>query len=158
MVVATKKPLWECPACGQRFVTPNASHSCGRHAIDEHFRSKGSEVRRLFDALLDAARELGPVHAYAQKTRIVFQTRARFVAVTPRQRYLAGHLWLKRPRPHPRVHRIESLLDRDFIHNFRLTSPEQLDESFRDLLREAYDVGCQEPVPGRPSLETRSTP
>jgi hypothetical protein len=148
--VQTKKPLWECPACGQRFVSRNASHSCGHHTIDEHFQGKSPGVRALFDALLDAARERGPVHAYAQKTRIVFQTRARFVAVSPRRRHLAGHLWLKRPRPHRRVYRIEPLLDRDFVHHFRLTSTADLDESFRDLLREAYDVGSQEPVPGRP--------
>ena len=143
----TKRPLWECPACGQRFVTPNSWHSCGHHTIDEHFEGKAANVREVFDALLAAARELGPVHAYAQKTRIVFQTRARFVAVTTRKHHLGGHLWLKRPRPHPLIHRIESLLDRDFVHNFRLTSPDQLDDAFLDLLREAYEVGCQEPTP-----------
>jgi hypothetical protein len=143
----TKRPLWECPACGQQFVTRNASHSCGHHTIDEHFEGKDANVREVFDALLAAARELGPVHAYAQKTRIVFQTRARFVAVTPRKHHLGGHLWLKRRRPHPLVHRIESLLDRDFVHNFRLTSAEELDDNFRDLLREAYDVGSQELTP-----------
>jgi hypothetical protein len=42
------------------------------------------------------------------------------------------------------VHRIESLLDRDFVHNFRITRREDLDQSFRDLLREAYSVGNQE--------------
>jgi hypothetical protein len=139
-----KAPLWRCPACGQRFVTRNMSHSCGHHTIEEHFEGKDPRVRALFDALARAVRRCGRVHVYAQKTRIVFQTRGRFVAVTPRQRHLAGHVWLKRRRPHPLVHRIESLLDRDFVHNFRLSRPEELDESFRDLLREGYSVGSQE--------------
>jgi len=120
------------------------SHSCGRHTIDEHFAGKDPEVRALFDVLMQTARRFGRVHVYAQKTRIVFQTRGRFVAVTPRQRHLGGHLWLKRRRPHPLVHRIESLADRDFVHNFRLTRREDLDEHFCELLREAYAVGRQE--------------
>ena len=143
----SQKPLWECPACGQHFVTRNMSHSCGHHTIDEHFLNSDTQVRELFDALLNAVQLLGPVHAYAQKTRIVFQTRGRFVAVTPRKHHLAGHLWLKRQRQHPLVHRIESLLDRDFVHNFRLTTASQIDHDFRDLLAEAYSVGSQEPTP-----------
>ena len=103
----------------------------------------------LVTALLSApkvrtVRGFGRVHVYAQKTRIVFQTRGRFVAVTPRRSHLGGHIWLKRPRAHPRVHRIDSLLARDFVHNFRLTRLEDLDEAFCDLLREAYSVGEQE--------------
>jgi hypothetical protein len=120
------------------------SHSCGRHTIDEHFDGKPPEVRELFESLVREARRFGPVSVYAQKTRIVFQTRGRFVAVTPRRHYLSGHLWLKRRRSHPLVHRTEALLERDFVHNFRLTTSDELDEPFRDLLREAYIVGKQE--------------
>jgi hypothetical protein len=138
-----KRPLWKCPACGQQFVTRNMSHSCGHHTIDEHFVGKTPEIRHIFEALVRAVRRFGRVHVYAQKSRIVFQTRGRFVAITPRKHYLGGHIWLKRPRSHPLVFRIESLLDRDFGHNFRLTHGEDLDESFCDLLREAYSVGSQ---------------
>lgn len=120
------------------------SHSCGEFSIDGHFKNKDIQVRKLFDELLRSTRRFGPFHVYAQKTRIVFQTRGRFVAVTPRQKHLAGHIWLKRARPHPIIHRIDSLLDRDFVHNFKLTQAEDLDDAFRDLLREAYSVGNQE--------------
>ena len=120
------------------------SHSCGHLTIDEHFEGKSPQIRELFEDLARAVRRFGRVHVYAQKTRIVFQTRGRFVAVTPRKSHLGGHIWLKRPRPHPLVHRIDNLLDRDFVHNFRLTRREELDEGFCDLLREAYSVGKQE--------------
>jgi hypothetical protein len=142
--VSKKRPLWKCPECGQRFVTRNMSHSCGHHTIDEHFEGKAVEIRRLFAALSRAVRRCGKVHVYAQKSRIVFQTRGRFVAVTPRKQYLGGHIWLKRRRTHPCIHRVDSLLDRDFVHNFRITTIQDLDEEFCDLLREAYAVGGQE--------------
>lgn len=44
----------------------------------------------------------------------------------------------------PRFHRIESTLDRDFVHYFRLTGESQLDDELAALVREAYAVGCQE--------------
>ncbi len=120
------------------------SHSCGQHSLDEHFESRDPQIRDLFDALVRATRRFGRFHVYAQKSRIVFQTRGRFVAVTPRQKYLGGHIWLKRSRPHPKIHRIDCLLDRDFVHNFRITRLEDLDDDFCDLLRESYAVGKQE--------------
>ena len=120
------------------------SHSCGKHSIEEHFQDKDPQIRGLFDLLVRATRRFGTFHVYAQKSRIVFQTRGRFVAVTPRQRHLGGHIWLKRARPHRLIHRIDSLLDRDFVHNFRITRAEDLDADFRDLLRESYSVGKQE--------------
>jgi hypothetical protein len=140
-----KKPaLWTCPLCGQRFVTKNMSHSCGAFTIDSHFQDKDPIVRELFEALVAAARRFGDVHVYAQKTRIVFQTRGRFVSLTPRKSSMAGHLWLKKKRSHPTIHRIESLADRDFVHNFRLERLDQIDRAFRELMKEAYAVGSQD--------------
>ena len=144
MTGRSKPPLWTCPQCGERFVTRHMSHSCGSHSIDEHFRGADAVVREIFDALVAAARAIGPVHVYAQKSRIVFQTRGRFVSLTPRKSFMAGHLWLKRRRAHPALHRVESLRNRDFVHNFRLASVAEIDRSFRSLLREAYAVGSQD--------------
>jgi hypothetical protein len=141
---AIKKPLWQCPKCHQRFVTRNMSHSCGEHRIDDHFRGKDTSVRHLFDSLLAATRRFGELHVYAQKTRIVFQNRGRFVSVTPRRHFLAGHIWLKRRRAHPTIYRIESLLDKDFVHNFRIHDDGEIDDAFCDLLEEGYAVGNQE--------------
>lgn len=100
-------------------------------------------MRELFDLLEREIRRIGEVHVYAQKSRIVFQTRGRFVAVQPRKDHLAGHVWLKRRREHPIVVRVEPLLGRDFVHHFRLRRPEDLDPGFCELLREGYAVGSQ---------------
>jgi hypothetical protein len=119
-------------------------HSCGGHGIDEHFVGKEPRVREVFDTLVAAVSELGQVHVYAQKTRIVFQARGRFVALTPRQKHLAGHLWLKRRWAHPLFYAVESLQERDFLHKFRLQHPSQVDSGFRELLYQAFLVGSQD--------------
>jgi hypothetical protein len=141
---ARKKPLWTCPQCGHRFVTRNMWHSCTRYRIADHFTGKDPALRALYRRYVALVRSFGPVTVYAQKTRIVFQARARFAGAVVRTRWLEGALWLKRRADNPRFHRIESILQRDYIHYFRLRSPEDLDEELAGLLREAYAVGRQE--------------
>jgi hypothetical protein len=83
-------PLWKCPRCGHRFVTRKLWHSCVRVPLASHFREKDPIVRELFDRFRELVRTCGPVTVYAQKTRIVFMTRARFAGALPRRR---GWMW-----------------------------------------------------------------
>ncbi len=139
-----KKPLWTCPRCGHRFVTRNMSHSCGRYRLADHLAGKDPLVRRLFNGLRDMARENGPVTVYAQKTRIVFQNRGRFISLVPRKHWLDCGLWLKRRVEHHRVRRIEPVPPHDYVHHVCLTKPDEIDQELAALVREAYAVGCQE--------------
>ncbi|MCI0337129.1 MAG: DUF5655 domain-containing protein [Acidobacteria bacterium] len=139
-----KKPLWTCPKCGHQFVTRNMWHSCSNYPIEYHFIGRDPIVRRLFDEYVEFVERCGPVTVYAQKTRIIFQTRARFTGVVVRKTGLECHLWLKRRVESPRFHRIESLGSRDHVHYFRLTDPSQLDDELAGLLKEAYAVGSQD--------------
>jgi hypothetical protein len=84
---------------------------------------------------------LGPLTVYAQKTRIVFMVRVRFASVVVRKRSLDFALWLTRRVDHPRRGRTEVFGPRIFYNHFRLTSPEEVDESLQMLLREAYGIG-----------------
>jgi hypothetical protein len=135
------KPMWTCPDCGHQFVVSNTYHSCGNYNIDDHFAGKELVVRRIFEELMSAVEEFGPVTVYAQKTRIVFQARTRFVAIMPRKRWLTGQFWLKKQAEHPRIYRVEMFTYRDYGHMFRLLKPEDMDESFMELLHEAYALG-----------------
>ena len=74
-----------CPQCGRRFANRNQTHSCGRHDLAPHFAGKGRAVRELFDALLGLLRGFGPVTVLPEKTRIAFQVRMSFAAVSIRK-------------------------------------------------------------------------
>jgi hypothetical protein len=52
-------------------------------------------------------------------------------------------LWLRRQAAHPRIHKIEMGIFRDYGHMFRLTRLDDLDEDFQNLLQEAYILGCE---------------
>jgi len=141
------RPLWTCPRCRRRFANRNQSHACGRHDLEHHFRGKDPAIRALYRAVRAAIAECGPVTILPEKTRIAFQVRMSFAQVTPRTRWLDGHVVLARRLPHPRFRRIDTISPRNHVHVFRLVSAGEIDDDFRAWLREAYDVGAQRHLP-----------
>lgn len=140
-----KRPLWQCPECGHKFVTPNIWHSCSHYPLSYHFKGKNALVREIFDAYLELVEGFGPVTVIPQKTRIAFQGRVRFAGAVTRKHWLECTLWLKRRVEHPMFYKIEKLSARDHIHSFRLNCIEDLqDRQLRLLLKEAYAVGQQQ--------------
>lgn len=67
-----------------------------------------------------------------------------FAQITPRQRWLDGHVVLARRFPHPRFRSIQTISPRNHVHVFRLTAPTDIDEEFTRWIAEAYRVGKQE--------------
>ena len=45
------KPLWTCPACGERFVSPRLWHSCGRHTYDALFARSEPRFSKVLTGL-----------------------------------------------------------------------------------------------------------
>jgi hypothetical protein len=142
-MAAGERPLWTCPECGQSFVTPRLWHSCVRRTEDDYFAGRAAQ-RALYDALLAFVRRCGPVTVNVNRTRISLQGRVRFAAINRVTRDgLACHLWLKRRIDSPRFTRVEALPPGNFVHHFRLTDAEQLDEELGAWIAEAYQVGQQ---------------
>ena len=54
------RPLWACPRCGQRFVSPNMWHSCVRMTVRDHVRGRPKEVVDLYRLFARMVRDLGP--------------------------------------------------------------------------------------------------
>jgi hypothetical protein len=151
--VTAKPPLWRCKKCGRSFANRNQSHSCGRHSLAHHFDGKPREIRALYDRVVAAVRDIGPVRVLPEKTRIAFQVRMSFAQVTPRRKWLDGHLVLARRLEHPRFRSIQTFSPRNHLHTFRLHDPRDIDDEFRDWLREAYRVGEQRHLEKDPSRE-----
>jgi hypothetical protein len=136
-------PLWRCDQCGRGFANRNQSHACGRHDLDHHFEGKPPEVRALFDAVVAAILEIGPVEVLAEKTRIAFHVRMSFAQVTPRRAWLDGHVVLARRLESPRFRSVQTFSPRNHLHVFRITTLKDIDAEFRSWLAEAYAVGEQ---------------
>ena len=140
---STRPPLWRCERCGREFANRNQSHACGRHDLEHHFANKPPTIRALFDAVVAAIRDIGPVEVLSEKTRIAFHVRMSFAQVTPRRQWLDGHVMLARRLESPRFRRIETFSPRNHLQVFRIASADDIDGEFRAWLREAYAVGEQ---------------
>lgn len=136
--------LWRCPKCRRAFANRNQTHTCGPlHDLAHHFAGREPIVREIFDRVVDAVTAIGPVTILPEKTRIAFQVRMSFAQVTPRKRWLDGHVVLARRLEHPRFRKIETFSPRNHLHTFRLEHPNDVDATFVDWIREAYAVGAQ---------------
>ena len=137
------RALWRCPKCRRQFANRNQSHACGRYSLASHFAGKPPIVRAIFDAILAAVRRCGPVSVLPEKTRIAFQVRMSFAQVTPRRRWVDGHVVLARRVEHRRFRSIETISAHNHVHHFRLSTPEDVDAEVCVWLEEAYAVGEQ---------------
>ena len=149
------EPLWRCPTCEREFANRNQSHSCGTHDLEHHFAGKPPEIRALFDRVVAMVQAIGPVRVFPEKTRIAFQVRMSFAQLTPRRRWIDGHVVLARRLEHPRFRKVETFSPRNHVHVFRIASARDLDAEFRKWLREAYAVGEQRHLAPRNSRRTR---
>jgi len=147
--MGNRSPLWRCPACRRVFANRNQTHACGRHSLAHHFEGKPPKIRALFDAVVAAIRQIGPVRVLPEKTRIAFQVRMSFAQVTPRQRWLDGHVVLSRRLESDRFRKIETFSPRNHVHAFRLSDISEIDDEFREWLIEAYLVGEQKHLGSR---------
>jgi ribosomal protein S27AE len=141
---AALPPLWTCPKCGAKFVSANMSHSCGRYELDALFTNSEPHVFELFQTLRRTVQRCGPSTMVAQKSRVAFMVRMRFVNVTIRKAHLRVGLVLERRLvADARLVETQSFGPRCHAHYFKIERASQLDTSMAALLREAYDSGTQ---------------
>ncbi len=53
--------LWRCPNCGREFARSGQSHSCVKYSVEDHFRGKPAELKKMFDLLVRELELSGPV-------------------------------------------------------------------------------------------------
>lgn len=144
-------PLWRCPDCGRPFASRNQPHSCTAATVEQHLAGKSPHAVALYRRFEALVRGCGPVTLAPARTRIGFQVRMIFAAVSVRRDRLDGHVVLARRLEHPRFRKVESLSPRNHVHHFRLASPDDIDAEVAAWVREAYAVGEQKhlgPGPG----------
>ncbi len=138
-----QKALWQCPKCGEKFVTRNMWHSCGKFSLEALFARSEPRVFELYKRFAALAQSCGPVTIIPQKTRLVFQERVRFAGCVPRKSFLLCSFGFHRKRESPRFHKITQYAPLWYGHECRVTSEKDFDEEFMDWIRESYAVGQQ---------------
>jgi len=110
--------------------------------VEDHLRNKPPTVIALYQRLVELVRACGPFEYSVAKTAITFKgSRRGFAGAKPTGRGLDGYLDLQRRVEDPRIRRAAPYTKRLFVHQFRISVVDQLDDEFAGWVREAYEVG-----------------
>jgi hypothetical protein len=116
--------------------------SAAEWSIERHLADKPKLITDLYDRFVGMLAMCGPYTVSVTKTAIAFKgTRRGFAGAKPRKASLDGFLDLQREVRDERFLRVSPYTKSLFVHQFRITSAEQLDESFATWLEAAYQVG-----------------
>jgi hypothetical protein len=112
-------------------------------SVERHLADKPKAVVDLYKRFVQLLTACGPHTLSITKTAIAFKGSHRgFAGARPRNTSLDGFLDLQRKVQDERFLRVSPYTKRLYVHQFRIISAEQLDESFSALMEEAYQVGC----------------
>jgi hypothetical protein len=110
--------------------------------VERHLVGKPAEVVGLYQRFVELAGECGPFTYVVRKTAITLKgTRRGFAGAVPGLKHLDGYMDLQRRVEDPRIRRSDLYTKRLFVHHFRVTALDELDDEFRGWLQEAYAVG-----------------
>ena len=147
MPINVNNPLWTCPKCKQKFVTKNLWHSCTQFTVDEFFKGKNSELKKLYYKLVKFVKKCGPIYININKTRISFQGKMRFCGVS---RVLKDGLkiafLLNRELNDPRIEKIEFIQPMYFIHYLKIKNEKDLDKELLSWIKKSYKMGMREHI------------
>ncbi len=134
-------------------------HSCQVQSLDAYFAGSDPALRDLFEDLVAAVRENGPVTVNVTKSRIALQARGRFAGIDrPRKDHLVASFILTRPIGSERLARVDYIPPYYFAHRVRLARPDDIDAELRTWLSEAYLVGEQRHVTQPDWVKVRQPP
>ena len=108
--------------------------------VDDHFKNKGPNLRRIYDRLLAAIRKFGPVRESPKKTSIHLDRDTALAGVQVRKECLILTIKSDRPIDSPRVFKSEHNSANRYHHEVKLTAPTDVDAELRGWLKSAYDL------------------
>jgi hypothetical protein len=110
--------------------------------VEDHLRDKPPEAVALYRRFVELVELCGPFTYAPAKTTITFKgSRRGFAGAKPTAHGLVGYLDLQRLVQDPRITSASPYTTRLFVHHFRVSAPEELDDEFAGWVREAYEVG-----------------
>jgi hypothetical protein len=144
--MSAERPLWTCPKCGVKLVTRNLAHSCGRATLEDWLARVGPPGRALYDRFTALIGDCGEFHVSPALSRIAFLARIRFAGITKLtdERMDCGFS-LPEPLPSSRFTSVREVVPGWWVHQLRITDPDQLDDQVADWLCQSYHLmGMQE--------------
>jgi hypothetical protein len=117
-----------------------ATLAAGKPTVAAHFAKSSPSVRATYDAVVRAARELGPMSEAPKKTSIHLDRSTAFAGVATRKDALILTLKATSQVRGPRVQKAEKLSANRWYFHVRLESPKEVDRELRAWLADSYEI------------------
>ncbi|HEY6247272.1 MAG TPA: DUF5655 domain-containing protein [Pyrinomonadaceae bacterium] len=111
-----------------------------RHSVNDHFINKEPLVKAIYDAIVKAAEQFGPVKQEAKKTSIHLVRKTAFAGVATRQSALILTVKSKSDSSSARVIRREQVSANRWHLEVRIDAPQQVDADLKQWLKAAYEL------------------
>ena len=108
--------------------------------VAAHLDERAPEVRATYDAILRAAKKLGPVHEDPKKTSIHLNRKTAFAGIATRKTALVLTLKSATDIVSPRVLKRERTSANRWHLEIRLENPKQVDRELTGWIKKAYDL------------------
>ena len=110
------------------------------HSVKEHFVDRAPSVRATYEAILKAAKKLGPVKEEAKKTSIHLVRKTAFAGIATRKSALILTLKSDSDLSSKRIHKRERASANRWHLELKLESPETVDGELVTWLQKAYEL------------------
>jgi hypothetical protein len=110
------------------------------NSVEQHFEGKEPQVRRIYDALLRAARSFGQIEEDPKKTSIHLNRRTAFAGVATRKDAVILTLKSARDIADPRIRKHEQASANRWHLDVRLEDAKHVDGQLTGWLKDAYDL------------------
>jgi hypothetical protein len=108
--------------------------------VSQHFVNRTENVRATYDAIVDAAKKLGPVHEEPKKTSIHLAATTAFAGVATRKQALILTLKSATDIKSPRIRKREQASANRWHVEVELSQPKDVDRELRFWLKRAYEL------------------
>jgi hypothetical protein len=112
------------------------------HTVQQHFENRNPEVRAIYDAIIDAARRLGPVREEAKKTSIHLVRNTAFAGVATRKAALVLTLKSESDISSKRIVRRQQTSANRWHVEVKLESPDEVNRELIGWLKTAYSLSA----------------
>ena len=108
--------------------------------VEQHFQGKSPHVREIYDRIVAACGNFGPVAEDPKKTSIHLNRRSAFAGVKTQVGSLVLTLKSTEDIPSPRVANSLQASARRWYCYVKLSTPDDVDDELVDWLRNSYDL------------------
>jgi hypothetical protein len=119
--------------------------------VEDHLAGQPESSVALYERFVELVSRCGPFTKAVSKTAITFKgVRRGFAGARPDGRGLRGYLDLQHVVEDARITNVTPYTARLFVHHYRITTLEELDDEVAGWVAEAYAVGAGAHLGPRP--------